>query len=81
MAHHSLPSTAFKFFKNFDLNAVIVFRCVLMQCRPCLENCWTILIFTVVWRPRVLRILFVALGQKGLYTNAVQGKPMVAMEL
>jgi len=52
-----------------------------MQCRPCLENCWTILIFTVVWRPRVLRILFVALGQKGLYTNAVQGKPMVAMEL
>jgi len=63
MAHHSQPSCGIltvDFILQLCTSAIAA--SVLMQCWPC----GTILMFAVVWPPRVLRILFVALGQKSL---------------
>jgi len=75
MAHHSLPScgitvtltlTVCTFFKNLDLNDVIVVFWFLMQCRPCLMSIKLQDDFNLHSRvaQRVFRILFVALGRK-----------------
>jgi len=66
----TLTLTMHFFLKNLDLNDVIVFLCTLLQCRPCLmfaKLCDDFNLHSFV-APRVLRILFVALGRKSLCT-------------